>query len=176
MGQELSSDKLEEREEELKENLKSLREVASSHKYRYNNMKKRYDLGVRASTMYEQWTGLKEKKKELLVDIDNTDVLITKTKIDDNEYQNALNLLLDEKLKIQEIENLKEIEESSLLEQAERKLQNSTFLEVKLRREVEDVSTFTPVLTLYTSTCTCTMYLHLYFHYVLTPVLTPVLQ
>ena len=141
-GQELSSNQLIEREIELKKVLQSLQIELKLLQIKNSDIKRRYDLSTRAKLMYEQWYGLQDRKKELLIDINNSDNLIVNMKNDEIKYENELNVFLTEKVRIEDENKVTENLQTAQMEEAENNLKNYTLLEMKLRNDLEEVSLF----------------------------------
>ena len=138
-GQELSSHQLHSRELELRNILDTLHIELKSLQIKNADIKRRYDLSVRAKSMYDQWYGLQDRKKELLIDINDNDELIRNVDNEEKNYENQLNSILIEKTKIQHEDNMKESMITAKIEEAENNLKNSVLLESKLRTDVEEV-------------------------------------
>ena len=138
-GQELSSQQLHSRELELRNILDTLHIELKSFQIKNSDIKRRYDLSVRAKSMYDQWYGLQDRKKELLIDINDNDELIRNVDNEEKNYENQLNSILIEKTKIQNEDNMKESMITAKIEEAENNLKNSVILESKLRTDVEEV-------------------------------------
>ena len=138
-GQELSSNQLHLREIELRNILVTQQIELKSLQIKNTDIKRRYDLSVRAKSIYDQWYGLQDRKKELLIDINNNDELIRNIENDEKNHENELNAILIEKTKIQNEDSMKENLVTAQIEEAESNLKNSVILELKLRTDVEEV-------------------------------------
>lgn len=138
-GQALSPDALGKRITEVASSIISLQKELRATQDRCNDAKRRLENSIKAEALRSESNTYVGRYADCLIQIGKNEALIAEIANNEKIYQTEIADWKNEKMKIEEGDNLKEQQMNGSIDLAEKKLQTLNFLEQKLRTDIDEV-------------------------------------